>query len=64
VKIRTIPTIAGAVLAAAVARFSDNCFHLEAGAPAEVTVRPSTRMTRAALEKALKVRSLFDTYRH
>ena len=46
------------------ARFSDNYFHLEAGTQATLIVRPATRMDRAAFERELRVRSLFDTYRH
>ncbi len=45
------------------ARFSDNYFHVAPETETTVTVRPSSPMPRAAFEKALKVRSLYDTYK-
>jgi len=44
--------------------FSDNFVHLNGGATTEITVRPEKPMTRDAFQKALRVRSLFDTYAH
>lgn len=44
------------------ARYSDNYLHLLPGKKYEITVTPSKKLTTAALGKALKIRSLVDTY--
>jgi beta-mannosidase len=44
------------------AQFSDNFMHLLPGQPQSVIVTPARAMTLARMKKALRVRSLFDTY--
>jgi beta-mannosidase len=44
------------------AKFSDNFFHVTPDAPARILVRPQRRMTTAEFTRALRVRSLIDTY--
>ena len=44
------------------AEYSDNFMHLEPGRPAQVTVRPSRRLSAAQFRSRLRVRSLADTY--
>ena len=44
------------------ARISDNFVHISPADPVTVTVHPAVPMTKEAVQKALKVRSLFDTY--
>ena len=44
------------------ARYSDNFVHLPAGASASILVRPKRRLSQAEFERALRVRSLVDTY--
>jgi beta-mannosidase len=46
------------------ARYSDNFVHLDSQTPQEIEVTPARAMSRAEFEKALVVRSLFDTYEH
>jgi beta-mannosidase len=46
------------------ARFSDNFVHLNGGSTTEITAHLEKPMTREAFQKALRVRSLFDTYAH
>ena len=46
------------------ARYADNFVHLDASTPVEIEVTPARPMVRADFEKALTVRSLFDTYAH
>lgn len=43
-------------------RYSDNFIHVNPRAPVELTVTPQPAMTVAEFEKALTVRSLYDTY--
>ena len=45
------------------ARFSDNFTHIGPARPVTITVRPAAPMTKEALRRALKVRSLYDTYK-
>ncbi len=45
------------------ARFSDNFVHVNPDKPAIITVRPAVPMTKAAVQRALKIRSLYDTYK-
>jgi beta-mannosidase len=45
------------------ARFSDNFVHISPDEPVAMTVRPAQAMTKEAVRRALKVRSLFDTYK-
>jgi beta-mannosidase len=44
------------------AKFSDNFVHVGKAQPQTITVRPASPMTKDAFQRALKVRSLFDTY--
>lgn len=44
------------------AQLSDNFIHVRAGQPATIVVRPRPGTSLAAVRKALRVRSLFDTY--
>lgn len=44
------------------ARFSQNFVHVTGDAPAAITVRPATPLSREAFLKKLRVRSLYDTY--
>jgi beta-mannosidase len=44
------------------ARYSDNFFHHDSHTPLEIDVNPAAPLSRADFEKALMVRSLFDTY--
>ena len=44
-------------------RFSDNFVHISPARPVTITVRPAAPMTKDALERALKIRSLYDTYK-
>ena len=46
------------------ARCSANFFHVTKGAPVSITVQPAKPLTKDAFQKALRVRSLFDTYAH
>ena len=45
------------------AKFSDNFIHLRPGAHRTITVTPAQPMTKADLEKRLKIQSLVDTYK-
>jgi beta-mannosidase len=45
-------------------RYSDNFVHLDSHTPVEIEVSPAKPLSRADFEKALVVRSLFDTYDH
>ena len=49
-------------LAGVDAKFSDNFVHVGKAQPVTITVRPASTMTKDAFKRALKVRSLFDTY--
>jgi beta-mannosidase len=44
------------------ARYSDNFVHLRNGTSAQIVVRPKSRMSKAEFAKALRARSLVDTY--
>ncbi|MCW3062353.1 MAG: glycoside hydrolase family 2 protein [Capsulimonas sp.] len=44
------------------ARFSDNFVHLRPGAPLTITLTPAKKTDLAHIQKALQVRSLYDTY--
>jgi len=44
------------------ADFSDNFVHLRAGETATILVKPSAKTSLSAIQKALRVRSLYDTY--
>ena len=44
------------------ARYSQNFLHVTDRCPAEITVQPAKALSREEFEKALRVRSLFDTY--
>jgi len=44
------------------AKFSDNFVYVTADTPARIQVVPGKRMTKANFTKALRARSLFDTY--
>jgi beta-mannosidase len=46
------------------ARCSDNFVHVAKGAPATIVMRPAQPLTKDAFQKALRVRSLYDTYAH
>lgn len=46
------------------ARCSANFVHVAPGQPQTIHVQPAQALTRAAFEKALRVRSLYDTYAH
>jgi beta-mannosidase len=46
------------------ARCSDNFVHIRPGEPVEITVHPAAPTTREAFVKAIRVRSLYDTYAH
>ncbi|MGO9108119.1 MAG: beta-mannosidase [Thermoguttaceae bacterium] len=45
------------------ARFSDNFVHVGPAGPVTITVQPAMPMTKDALQRALKIRSLYDTYK-
>ncbi len=45
------------------ARYSDNFVHVTRECPVAITVTPARPMSREAFQKALKMRSLIDTYR-
>ncbi len=45
-------------------RCSDNFVHVRSDEPVEIIVRPAAPMTREAFVKAMRVRSLYDTYKH
>jgi beta-mannosidase len=44
------------------ARYSDNFVHVTSDTPARIVVRPDRAMTKEEFKKALRVRSLWDTY--
>ena len=44
------------------ARCSDNFVHVTKDAPATITLQPAQPLTKSAFQKALRVRSLYDTY--
>ena len=46
------------------ARCSANFFHVTKGTPVSITVQPAKPLTKDVFQKALRVRSLFDTYAH
>ncbi|MCE5269600.1 MAG: hypothetical protein LLG00_17115 [Planctomycetaceae bacterium] len=46
------------------ARYSQNFLHVTKDSPAEIEVRPATPLSKVEFEKALRVRSLYDTYSH
>jgi beta-mannosidase len=46
------------------ARFSDNFLHVLQGRPAAIDVFPARPMGKEAFRKALRIRSLYDTYSH
>jgi beta-mannosidase len=46
------------------ARFSDNFVHVRPGQPVTITACPATPLGLEAFRKALRVRSLYDTYAH
>jgi beta-mannosidase len=46
------------------ARCSDNFVHVNRDRPVDITVSPARPMTKEAFEKALRIRSLYDTYAH
>jgi beta-mannosidase len=46
------------------ARCSDNFVHVRPDEPVEITVHPPSGTTRESFIKAMKVRSLYDTYAH
>jgi beta-mannosidase len=46
------------------ARCSQNFVHVCGQRPAEITVRPATPLTKEAFQRALRIRSLYDTYSH
>ena len=46
------------------AKYSDNFVHVTASSPAQILVQPARPMSRADFTKALRVRSLYDTYSH
>jgi beta-mannosidase len=46
------------------AKFSDNFVHIPKAGTATIRVRPAGQMSREEVRKALRVRSLFDTYAH
>ena len=46
------------------ARCSGNFFHVIKGTPVSITMQPAKPLTKDAFQKALRVRSLFDTYAH
>ncbi len=45
------------------AKYSDNFVHVSADAPAQIVVHPERPMSKAQFTKALRLQSLFDTYR-
>ena len=45
------------------ARFSDNFVHISPARPVTISVRPAAPMTKDAFQRALKIRSLYDTYK-
>ncbi len=51
-------------LAGVDARCSDNFVHVTKDGPVEIIVRPAQPLTKEAFQKALRVRSLYDTYAH
>jgi beta-mannosidase len=51
-------------LSAVDARYSDNFVHLNAGGSVEITVTPARPMSADEFQKALAVRSLYNTYSH
>jgi beta-galactosidase/beta-glucuronidase len=44
------------------ASYSDNFIHIAPGSPKTITVKPAQTMTLQEFEKALQIRSLYDTY--
>jgi hypothetical protein len=44
------------------ARCSDNFVHVTKDAPVTITLQPAQPLTKSAFQKALRVRSLYDTY--
>jgi beta-mannosidase len=46
------------------ARCSGNFVHVTKGTPVVITVQPAKPLAKAEFQKALRVRSLFDTYAH
>jgi hypothetical protein len=44
------------------AKYSDNFVHVSGEAPVKILVRPARPISKDALTKTLRVRSLFDTY--
>ena len=46
------------------ARCSQNFIHVTKADPASITVRPAQPMSKAEFQKALRIRSLYDTYTH
>jgi beta-mannosidase len=44
------------------ARFSDNFVHIQPTQPKKILVQPAQKMNKADLAKALRIRTLFDTY--
>jgi beta-mannosidase len=45
------------------AKYSDNFVHVAADAPAQIVVTPERPMTQAQFTRALRLQSLFDTYK-
>jgi beta-mannosidase len=45
------------------AKYSDNFVHVNAGAPAQIVVSPERPLSQAQFAGALRVQSLFDTYK-
>ncbi len=43
--------------------FSDNFVHVDPARPVTIIVRPALPMTKDAVQRALKIRSLYDTYK-
>jgi beta-mannosidase len=46
------------------ARYSQNFVHVTKDSPAQVEVRPATPMSLGDFQNSLRVRSLYDTYKH
>jgi beta-mannosidase len=46
------------------ARYSQNFVHVAEGTPVEIQVRPAQPLAKEAFEKALRIRSLYNTYSH
>src|SRR5262249_50214880 len=44
------------------AKYSDNFVHLTSGVSTQILVHPKKRLGKSEFERALRVRSLFDTY--